>query len=64
MAEWSELLTFDEFLKHWAEERSDREAMRFEDRSYTHAELEDRTARAATALLELERRPDCLAGKE
>jgi acyl-CoA synthetase (AMP-forming)/AMP-acid ligase II len=51
MAIWSELLTFDEFLTHWAEERGHKEAMRFEDRSYSYAELEDRTARAATALL-------------
>ncbi|MBD3732330.1 MAG: fatty acid--CoA ligase [Sphingopyxis sp.] len=47
----SELFTFDEFLTHWAEDRPDRLAMREEDRLFTYAELEERTARVATALL-------------
>lgn len=51
MAELSELMTFDEFLRHWASERGDRMAMREEDRAYSYSELEDRTARVANALL-------------
>src|SRR3546814_6653730 len=47
----SELFTFDEFLAHWAAERPDRVAMREEDRVYTYAELDDLTARAASALI-------------
>ena len=47
----TELFTFDEFLTHWAGERPDRLAMREEDRVFTYAELEDRTAKVATALL-------------
>ena len=47
----SELFTFDEFLTHWAEDRPDRLAMREEDRLFTYAELEERTARVATVLL-------------
>ncbi|HWW58009.1 MAG TPA: fatty acid--CoA ligase [Sphingopyxis sp.] len=47
----SELFTFDEFLTHWAGERPDRVALREEDRVYSYAELEDRTARAASALI-------------
>ena len=51
MADTSELNTFDEFIRHWGDERGDRLAMREEDRFYTYAELEERTARVATALL-------------
>ena len=51
MTDTSELHTFDEFIRHWGEERGDRLAMREEDRFYTYAELEERTARVATALL-------------
>jgi acyl-CoA synthetase (AMP-forming)/AMP-acid ligase II len=47
----SELFTFDEFLTHWASERPDRIALREEGRVYTYAELDDRTARAASALI-------------
>ena len=47
----SELFTFDEFLTHWAGERPDRVALREEGRVYTYAELDDRTARAASALI-------------
>lgn len=47
----SELFTFDEFLTHWARERPDRLAMREEDRVFTYGELDDRTAKVATALL-------------
>ena len=47
----SELFTFDEFLTHWAAERPERVAMREEDRVYSYAELDDLTARAASALI-------------
>src|SRR5690606_29089003 len=47
----SELFTFDEFLTHWAAERAERVAMREEDRVYSYAELDDLTARAASALI-------------
>lgn len=52
MADLSELLTFDEFLRHWAADRPDRLAMREEDRHYTYGELEQRTAQVATMLLQ------------
>ncbi len=51
MADISELMSFDEFIRHWATERGNRLAMREEDRSYSYAELEERTARVATALV-------------
>ena len=47
----SGLLTFNEFLTHWAEDRPNRLAMREEDRLCTYGELEERTARVASALL-------------
>ena len=47
----SELFTFDEFLTHWASERPDRVGLREEGRVYSYAELDDRTARAASALI-------------
>ena len=47
----SELLTFNEFITHWAEDRPNRLAMREEDRLCTYGELEERTARVASALL-------------
>ncbi len=47
----SDLFTFDEFLTHWADDRPDRLAMREEDRLFTYGELEERTARVASALL-------------
>lgn len=53
MTDISDLLTFDEFLRHWASVRADRLAMREDDRTYSYAELEDRTARVATALLSM-----------
>jgi acyl-CoA synthetase (AMP-forming)/AMP-acid ligase II len=45
------LLTFDEFLRHWADERPDRPALSEADRSLTYAQLEDQTARIASMLL-------------
>lgn len=50
-ADVSDLFTFDEFLAHWAMDRPDRLAMREEDRLFTYRDLEERTARVATALL-------------
>lgn len=47
----SDLFTFDEFITHWAEDRPDRLAMREDDRVYNYAELEERTARVASALI-------------
>lgn len=47
----AELCTFDEFLTHWAKERPDRTAMREGDKVYDYRELEDRTARVASALI-------------
>jgi fatty-acyl-CoA synthase len=53
MPDVSELLTFDEFFRHWADDRPHRMAMREEDRVYSYVELEERTARVATALLSM-----------
>jgi acyl-CoA synthetase (AMP-forming)/AMP-acid ligase II len=50
--EVSDLMTFDEFLTHWAEDRPDRPALREDDRCFTYGELEERTARVATALID------------
>jgi acyl-CoA synthetase (AMP-forming)/AMP-acid ligase II len=47
----ADLLTFDEFLNHWATDRPDRLALREEDREYSYAELDDLTAKVASALL-------------
>lgn len=47
----SDILTFDDFLRHWAHERPDRAALREDDRADSYAQLEDRTARIAAMLL-------------
>ncbi|WP_411341333.1 fatty acid--CoA ligase [Sphingopyxis sp. J-6] len=47
----SDLFTFDEFITHWAEDRPERLALREEGRVYNYAEVEDLTARVASALL-------------
>ncbi|MBY4636211.1 fatty acid--CoA ligase [Sphingopyxis sp. XHP0097] len=47
----ADILTFDGFLSHWAQERGDRTAMREEDRSYSHAELDALTRKVASALI-------------
>ncbi|MGB0964446.1 MAG: AMP-binding protein [Mycobacterium sp.] len=49
-ADVSDLVSFDEFITHWAADRPSRIAMREEDRLFTYAELEERTARVASAL--------------
>ncbi len=46
----NDLLTFDEFITHWAKTRPDQAAMSEEDRLWTYRDLEERTARVATAL--------------
>jgi len=51
MSDTADLLTFDEFITHWAKARPDRVAMREEDRAMSYGELEERTARVASALL-------------
>ena len=48
-----DLFTFDQFLRHWAADRPDRVAMEGDDLAFTFAELEDVTARVASALLAL-----------
>jgi acyl-CoA synthetase (AMP-forming)/AMP-acid ligase II len=45
------LLTFDHFITHWANERPDREAMQEDDRLQNWAELEENTAKVASALI-------------
>lgn len=50
-SEVADLFTFDEFLIHWAADRPDRMAMREGDDCLTYRELEDRTARVASALM-------------
>jgi acyl-CoA synthetase (AMP-forming)/AMP-acid ligase II len=47
----TDILTFDGFLVHWAGDRPKALALREEDRSFSYADLEDRTARVASALL-------------
>ena len=44
----ADLMTFDDFLTQWAEDRPTQMAMREEDRVWSYADLEDRTARAAS----------------
>lgn len=47
----TDILTFDGFLKHWANERPERMALQEEDRAYSYSELEERTAKIAAMLL-------------
>ena len=47
----ADLFTFDEFLRYWAKDRPQRLAMEGDDLRYSFAELEDATARVASALL-------------
>ena len=48
-----DILTFDGFLTHWAAERPDWSALLQDDRHFTYDELEQRTAKIATLLLQL-----------
>ena len=45
-----ELFTFDQFLRHWADDRPERVALEGDDLSFSFAGLEDATARVAAAL--------------
>lgn len=45
------LLSFDHFIGYWGQHRPDVIALRHEDRVLTFAELEERTAQAASAML-------------
>lgn len=47
----TDILTIDDFLRHWADERPEHMALRQDDRADTYAQLEDRTARIAAMLL-------------
>ncbi len=47
----TDILTFDGFLAHWAADRPHALALREDDRRLSYADLEDRTARVASALL-------------
>ncbi len=51
MNDTADLMTFDQFLTHWAGDRPTRPALSEGERRWTYADLEDRTARVATALL-------------
>ena len=46
-----DLFTFDAFIRYWAADRPDRTAMEGDDLTFSFAQLEDVTARAASALL-------------
>jgi acyl-CoA synthetase (AMP-forming)/AMP-acid ligase II len=50
MSDIADLMTFDEFIMHWAETRPDHAALSEEDRRWTYRDLEERTARVASAL--------------
>lgn len=47
----SDILTFDEFLRHWSNVKPDGPALMQEDRMQSYADLEDMTARIASYLL-------------
>ena len=44
----TDILTFDGFMKHWAEDRPERMALQEGDRRYSYAELEERSAKVAS----------------
>jgi fatty-acyl-CoA synthase len=48
-----DLFTFDDFITFWAKDRPDRVAIEGDDLAFTYGELEDATARVASALLAL-----------
>jgi acyl-CoA synthetase (AMP-forming)/AMP-acid ligase II len=50
MRDIADLLTFDDFITHWAAERPDRPALREEDRAYSYAQLEQYTAQIVAYL--------------
>ena len=48
----TDILTFDDFLRHWVIEKPAGPALMQEDRAQTYAELEETTAKIATMLLD------------
>ena len=46
-------LTFDEFIKHWAVDRPEQIALSEDGEAWSFADLEEKTARVATMLLEI-----------
>ncbi len=51
MVEVSEIVTFDQFLTYWAAVQPDQLALSQDDRGWSYAALESRTAKVANALL-------------
>jgi acyl-CoA synthetase (AMP-forming)/AMP-acid ligase II len=51
MRDVADLMTFDEFITHWAVDRPNHAALSEDDRRWTYGDLEERSARVATALL-------------
>ncbi len=47
----TDILTFEGFLTHWAAERPDKPALQEDIRCYSYGDLEERTAKVASALL-------------
>jgi acyl-CoA synthetase (AMP-forming)/AMP-acid ligase II len=52
MRDIADLLTFDDFITHWAEDRPNRPALREEDRAYSYGQLEQYTAQIVAYLTE------------
>jgi acyl-CoA synthetase (AMP-forming)/AMP-acid ligase II len=50
MRDIADLMTFDDFITHWAEDRPDRPALREEDQTYTYGQLEKATAQVVAYL--------------
>lgn len=50
MRDVADLMTFDDFITHWAEDRPERPALREEDRVYSYGQLEEWTAQIAAYL--------------
>ena len=48
-----DLFTFDDFITHWGKDRPERVALEGDDLRLNYGELEDATARVASALLAL-----------
>jgi acyl-CoA synthetase (AMP-forming)/AMP-acid ligase II len=51
MTDAADLLSFEDFLMHWAADRPDHPALSEEDRALSYQQLERRTAQVATALI-------------
>jgi acyl-CoA synthetase (AMP-forming)/AMP-acid ligase II len=50
MRDVSQLMSFDDYITHWAEDRAERLALREEDRSYSYGDLEENTAKVVAML--------------